>query len=372
MSEEQPSFRLVNDNSAFVRKPGEPPVEVAARDGAMAEVDVSSMRLHTGAEEDKKEGGAPAAPSSTQRDCGGCSKSWPENYLVRMTRKEKGKERELWVCPVCERNKAYENTGTEKVRVSGGGSLDTTKLFIIFAVVLVVISSVIFWKFHNDTVNEKVDWIAEEWAAQPVDKWPGIVGQWEARVQGVAEPVRSQGFFLERRDGTVIAVGRVEPSWLSANRIKASKFSDLVGKVQATIRVAGKGEAKLGEFFRPKEPIIALWAMSIGVPAKQLPSEPLEVRRQAFSIGLAGTLVCLVGGKQTGYPARIIQGVKGGDEFVLEMVGQIPPESVPGSVLIDEFGHIVAVGAEVMKVGSARTGQRVYVRNALTLVGLEK
>jgi hypothetical protein len=371
MSEEQPSFRLVTDNSAFVRKAGEPPVEVAARDGAMAEVNVSAMKLNRGKEGESGDKAA-APPSSTQRDCNGCSKSWPDNYLVRRTRKEKGKEHELWICPVCERNKAYEETGSEKVRVRGS-NLDTTKLFMIFAIVLVVASGLIFWKFHSDTVDQKVDWITEEWASQPVEKWPAMVGQWEARVQGVPQPVRGQGFLLERRDGSVVAVGNMEADWFTTQGIKIKKYGDLAGKIQTSLKVPGKGEVKSTDVFRPKEVVLGtLWAMTVSTPAKDLPGVPLKVRRQTFGIGLTGTLVCLVGAGQKAYPARIIQGEKGSDQFLLEMVKPIPPDSVRGAVFIDEFGHILAIGAEVMKTPSARTEQRVYIRNTLPLLGLEK
>jgi hypothetical protein len=171
-----------------------------------------------------------------------------------------------------------------------------------------------------------------------------------------------------------VLIGGTEQNWLTAQSVKAAKFSDLGGKVQATLRVPGKPEVRTGDFLRPSDPVAgALWVMNLNaLPKKQLPAEPLKVRRQTFGLGCAGTLLCLVGGKQQGFPARVIQGVQGADEFVLQMDAPIPPEAARGSLLIDEFGHVVAVGAEVMKVGSARAAQRVAVNNALSLKGFEK
>jgi hypothetical protein len=185
--------------------------------------------------------------------------------------------------------------------------------------------------------------------------------------------MQAPGFFLERRDGTVVAVSCVNWTWLAAQGIKAAQLSDLAGKVQGAIRVPGKPELKTGEFFRPSEPVARpVWAMSVGVAPKQWPAEPLKIRRQTFGLGCVGTLLCQVDGKQKGFPARIIQGVPGGDEFVLQMGAPIPAEAVMGSLFIDEFGHLVAIGAKVEKAVAARADPRVLVRGALSLKGLDR
>lgn len=371
MSEEQPSFRLVTDNSAFVRKPGAPPVEVAAREGAMAEVDVSAMKLNRGKENEPAENAASSLPSSTQRECHGCSKTWPENYLVRRSRKEKSKQVELWICPTCERNKAYEETGAEKVRVSGGGQLDTTKLFIIFGIVLVVISSALFWKFYNDTAKQKVDWITEDWASQPVEKWPTLLGRWEARVQGIAEPTVGVGFLLERRDGVVLSSGPVDPAWLLQSGVTATKVSGLAGKVQTTLQIAGNPAIKSGEFYRPADPIaVRLWSMKLATPPKLVSGSVVRIRRQPFASGLVGTLVTLVDGKQQAFPARIVQGVQDADEFILEMNTPVPAQAIPGALMIDEYGHALALGEK--EVPSPRSKQRIMLRGALSLRAVDR
>jgi hypothetical protein len=313
-----------------------------------------------------------AAPKPPGRDCEGCGKNWPVHMTKRVSYREGRKQVEKWVCFICDQNGGYKEAEIAKFTVRGA-NLDTTKLFIWFAVALTVIASLLFWKFHNDNVNEKVDWIAEDWIQKPVEKWPALVADWDARVRGPSEPVTGNAFLLERRDGSVVAISTLPANWLSAHQVKAAKFSELNGKVVSTLRVAGKPELKLGDFFRPNEsPNNGIWVMSCATPRDQLPATPLKVRRQTFTLGAVGTLACLAGGKQLSYPCRIIQGTTGADEFTLQVDAPIKAASVPGSLFLDEFGHIMAIGAELLPPNPARPGQRVLVKNALTLKGVEK
>lgn len=264
-------------------------------------------------------------------------------------------------------------TGTEKVRVRGQ-NLDTTKLFIGFALVLIIVASLLFWKFHSDTADQKIEWITEKWVSKPVAEWPMMGAQWEARVEGLPQPIRAPAILLEKRNGSVVAVAFTSPAWLQATGIKERKFKELQPRLKSSVlKVPGKPDLLLGDFLSPGSSTQeTAWVLSCSAPREQLPTEPLKVRRQNFAIGLLGTFVRTVGGRQTTVGARMIQGVTGGDEFIALTDQPVTPEGVDGALFIDEFGHVVAIGAELVEGTASRAGQRVIVRWALSLKGAEK
>lgn len=365
MTNETPELRLVTDDSAYTRKPGEP----ACHDEPA--IEDTGLRIALAPEEKESAKDERGSQPRARRNCAECGNEWPEDMLFR-TQRGKGKAAtEDLLCDFCRRAEGREpavasGSFGSSYRFDGAGWI-AAALVVGIAIILGLT-----WNYLGKRGTESAEWVTEAWVKKPVDKWPAIALRGSAKMKGTGATLGFGAMLVKKNDGAIVPIALVPASQTDALGIKAANFGDITAQldpITITATAPGARPLTLAAFPNPAARIeSALWLFP-PVPAKDLPGTPLEVRRQSITTGMVGHLVATGGtpARQQAHFAHIIQGITDSDEYVLLLDSPIAPELVPGSVFIDAFGHIVGIGEEL-----APGSNRVIIRNVLTLRGLAR